>query len=133
MKAPSTNPTRTSAARTSSERTAAVAFSQVRPKAPIAGERMNAANASSVTSPAPMNSQTCVLKLASGSAIALILAQAPDEQGDGGGSGERRRPESPAAEDVGHEMSPQIDPGEPDHEGDAEPDRQRDRPRRRAK
>src|SRR5438093_3709862 len=116
MNAPITKPTSTSAARTRSETSTAVASSHVRPHAPIAGARISAPNASRLITAAPANSQTWVATSASG--IVLIVTEPCDGQEDRNArrDRERRQAEGPPAEHVGEEVRAQVDAREPDRE-----------------
>src|SRR5215471_10926022 len=122
ISAPRPTPIKTRAASTKSETTSAVAFSQVRPKEPIVGARMKTPNASTLTTPAPMKSQTSVWMVAN-DVIARrgILAQVDDDHRNGADRGEDRRPESPAAVDVAHVVGTEVDPSEAHDHGDQEP------------
>src|SRR3954451_19357920 len=107
-------PSAISARSTITDSAAAVAFSQPRPKEPIAGTRIRVAKAIRLISPAPP-------KIHSSSDIGLILPEVGDDQCERGDDPEERDSQRPPAADVAEVVHAEVDPAQPDRDGGDDP------------
>src|SRR5581483_11660990 len=119
-------PSPTSAASTKTDSTAAVAFSQARPKAASAGTRIRAQNATRLIRSAPPKRTYSERTVAgggsgSGTGIGLIVTERIDRNRDGPAPRKGRDAEPPARRDVAQEVDAQVDAREADQPRQEDP------------